>query len=393
MGVYPPFYPRGAVETLPQETGPSRGRGELARMSRAPASHGLDEGRLRLAWRHVCEGGLRGVYGAAVLGVARHGATAFLDAWGTFAPVSEAKVTPDSLFDLASITKPFVGAALLSMVEDGLLSLEDSLAQTLPDAAGCPAQSVQVCQLATHVSGLPHWRPLYRLASASDALRSVVNAPLLSPPGSRYVYSDLGYILLGEIVARAAGAGLEEVLTRRVFEPLGLKSLRYLPPGSVPVSVVPTGNCEWRPARTLCGEVHDANAWRLGGIAGHAGLFGTAADLLTFGSAMLGMEVGGARLLGPAARRLAQSNQLDWRIGGHSIGWFTHPNRMLPRGDLLSLSAFGHTGFTGTMLVCDPEYGLVVVLLTNRVLLSQDNTGIKGVRRRVLNAVASAVQD
>lgn len=363
-------------------------------MSCAPSSHGLDEDRLRLAWRHVCEGGLRGVYGAAVLGVARHGAIAFLDAWGTLAPAAEASVTSESLFDLASITKPFVGAALLSMVEDGLLSLEDSLAQTLPDAAGCPAQDVKVCQLATHVSGLPHWRPLYRLASPADALRSVVNAPLFSPPGSRYVYSDLGYILLGQILARAAGAGLQEVLARRVFAPLGLTSLRYLPPGSVPpAGVVPTANCEWRPARTLQGEVHDANAWRLGGVAGHAGLFGTAADLLAFGSAMLGMEVGGARLLGPAARRLAQSNQLDWRIGGHSIGWFTYPNRMLPRGDLLSVRAFGHTGFTGTMLVCDPEYGLVVVLLTNRVLLSQDSSGIKGVRRSVLNAVASAVRD
>jgi len=138
--------------------------------------------------------------------------------------------------------------------------------------------------------------------------------------------------------------------------------------------------------------VHDENALVFGGVSGHAGLFGTAADLALEASALVGTgEINGHRLLGMPTLRLVRTNQVDPAIGGHSIGWFTPPNGMLPRGDIFGDSLFGHTGFTGTMLVCDPPNQLVVVLLTNRVVNPKDNGGIARIRRRVLNIVASSI--
>lgn len=389
----------------------------------APEELGLDLRRLAIADAHTQAGVDDGTYPAAVLLVARHGKVAHHAAFGALQPGGK-PTRPDSLFDLASVTKPCVATALLTLVEDGKVSLTQTVQEALPEAKNTAVGPLTLRLLATHTSGLPPWKPLYKLAEPSPPaplpdsplrgrekggenktriLAEILRTPLHHPPGTHYVYSDLGYLLLGEIVERASGMALDQYLHARLFVPLGMKETGYLPLRGLPSSesaggatrrgrIAATANCPMRPGKTLVGEVHDANAHAFGGVAGHAGLFGTAPDLAVLVSALTGSGAAkGHRLLGLPTLRLARTNQTTPDVGGHSIGWFTPPNGMLPRGDLLGDTAFGHTGFTGTMVVCDPAYDLVIVLLTNRVMNPDDNGGIQRVRRRVVNAVASAV--
>lgn len=358
----------------------------------APADVGLDARRLGVADAHIRAGLEEGVFPAAVLLIARHGRIAHHRAFGHLHEGGKS-TRPDTIFDLASLTKPCVATGLLTLVEDGAVSLAQRVEEFLPEAKGTPIGPLTIRQLATHTTGLPPWKPLYKHGQGHQVqLAEILRTPLRSPPGTRYAYSDLGYILLGEIVARAGGKTLDQYLHARLFAPLGMKDTGYLPAATRRGRIAPTANCPMRPDRTLIGEVHDANAHAAGGICGHAGLFGTAPDLALLATALVGEgEVNGCRLLGRPTLRLAQTNQIDPDIGGHSIGWFTPPNGMLPRGDLLGDTAFGHTGFTGTMIVCDPAYNLIVILLTNRVMNPDDNSGIQRARRRVMNAVASAI--
>jgi CubicO group peptidase (beta-lactamase class C family) len=358
----------------------------------APADVGLDARRLAVADGHIRAGQDEKVYPAAVLLVARHGQIAHHRAFGHLHDGGK-PTRPDTIFDLASVTKPCVATGLLTLVEDGKVSLAQTVEDFLPEAKGTPIGPLTIRQLATHTTGLPPWKPLYKHGQGREAqLAEILRTPLRSPPGTHYAYSDLGYILLGEIVARAGGMNLDQYLHARLFAPLGMKDTGYLPAATRRSRIAPTANCPMRPDRTLIGEVHDANAHASGGVSGHAGLFGTAPDLALLATALAGKgEANLYRVLGIPALRLAQTNQIAPDIGGHSIGWFTPPNGMLPRGDLLGDTAFGHTGFTGTMIVCDPVYDLVAILLTNRVMNPDDNGVILRVRRRVMNAVASAI--
>ncbi|MGC8668711.1 MAG: serine hydrolase domain-containing protein [Chthonomonadales bacterium] len=362
----------------------------------------LDAARLAMADRTLHQGLQDQVYSAAVLLVAHCRRVVHVSSFGTTQPGGGYPVGADTLFDLASLTKPVVALGLLALVEDGVLSLGDPLEAVLPEAAGTPVAAVTLRHLATHTSGLPPWRPVYRAGLSAtgtpepDARRRMLDETLRIPlhdvPGTRYAYSDLGYLLLGEAVSRAAGMGLQEYLRGRIFNALGLEDLGYLPSAGQSERIAATANSSIRPGRMLIGEVHDENAWVFGGVAGHAGLFGTAKDLAVLAIALAGDGTAeGRRLLSLPALRLCRTNQLAPAVGGHSIGWFTPPNSMLPRGDLLSEAAFGHTGFTGTMIVIDPVEELAVVLLTNRVVNPADNGGIQRIRRSVLNAIASAI--
>jgi len=352
---------------------------------------GLSPRRLALADDHVQRGHEEEVYTAAVLLVARGGRIAHQRAFGTLAPDGPPART-DSLFDLASLTKPHTAAAVLTLVEDGRVSLAGEVAEWIPETKGTPLASLTLRQLATHTSGLPAWRPLYRSGNRQAMLAEILATPLQNPPGTRSVYSDLGYILLGEVVARASGMPLDQYLHSRILAPLGMKDTGFLPAPTRRSRIAATANSRNRPDQRIVGEVHDENAHAFGGVAGHAGLFGTAGDLAILASALAtDGEIGGHRVFGLPTLRLIRTSQVEPGVGGHSIGWFTPPNPMLPRGDLLPDTTFGHTGFTGTMVVVEPASQLVVILLTNRVINPADGTGIARVRRRVLNAVASAI--
>ncbi|HZT42203.1 MAG TPA: serine hydrolase domain-containing protein [Chthonomonadaceae bacterium] len=355
---------------------------------------GMDGERLREVEDLIEQGREEGLYPAAVYMVVRHGKVAAQGAFGFAQPEATPPVpaTLETIFDMASVSKPITATLLLQCVERGLVHLGMTVAYFLPEAKEAPVGPVTLRQLATHTSGLPAWKPLYKTEAAS-ALEAILTMPLETEPGTHYVYSDLGYILLGEILARVTGKSLDRLAQEAIFAPLGMTRTGYCPDVSLHPEIAATANCSWREGRTLVGEVHDANAHSLAGVAGHAGLFSTAPDMARFARALLYAPPDLPVILHPRARRLAAENQIDPAIGGHSIGWFTPPNGMLPWGDLLSSHTFGHTGFTGTLLMLDPKTNLILLLLTNRVYQPGEGTGVLRLRRLFANLVAGAIMD
>jgi CubicO group peptidase (beta-lactamase class C family) len=302
-----------------------------------------------------------------------------------------------TIYDLASLTK-VVGltTVVMMLVEKGKLDLDAPVTRYVPEfTAG--GDSVSVRQLLTHSSGLPAWLPLYREVHSRAEMFARVNATALeAAPGSRMVYSDLGAILLTEIVERIAGQRLDRLLERRVFQPLGMRDTRFNPPARLRSRIAPTENDPWR-GRVLRGEVHDENAAAMGGVSGHAGLFSTAADLVRFAQMMLrgGRAPAGPR--GGARPRLLDSATIaafttvqNPALSGRALGWDT-PTPGSSAGTRLTARAYGHTGFTGTSMWIDPGQDLFVILLTNRVHPTRQNEQILAIRPRVADlAVAAA---
>ena len=223
-------------------------------------------------------------------------------------------------------------------------------------------------------------------------------------PGTKSVYSDLGLILLGAVVERLAGAPLAELAQARVTGPLGMKDTLYRPPAELQPRIAPTENDPWR-GRVLRGEVHDENAFALGGMAPHAGLFGTAPDLARFASMLLDEGRGpGQRLVSRATLELF-TERAGVPLATRALGWDTPANETGERsstpgapgytaaGSLLSPRSFGHTGFTGTSMWMDPERELYVILLTNRVHPTRENNGIRAVRAQVADAAVRALEE
>ena len=197
-------------------------------------------------------------------------------------------------------------------------------------------------------------------------VRAVLTTPPLRGPGLGFTYSDTGYILLGEIVARVSGQGQDAYFRENIAGPLGLTDTGYRPASGLHARLAPTGK-DVGP-----GEVHDPRARDLGGVAGHAGLFGTAQDLLTYAEAV---RTGGGAVLSRAAVARMAVSQIPASVGGQSYGWFCAGNDYLPQGDFFSDAAFGHSGFTGTVLLVDPAYDVSLVLLTNRVV-NEERTAV-----------------
>lgn len=273
-------------------------------------------------------------------------------------------VTAETCYDLASLSK-VLGTlpAVLKLVDVGEMRLEDPVRRFFSNAGWFQNPSlgdVTVQQLLTHTSGLPAWRPLYATAcSRLSALGSVLQTPLEHPAG-RVVYSDLGFMLLGATVERVSGVRLDAFTRTHVFGPLGMKATAYGVPAGA--SVAATEDCGWR-GRLLAGEVHDENAFAFGGVAGHAGLFGTAADVARYAQAWLrlGAPFASPGLLRTAVREHARDGDLRRALGWGLAGADSSA------GSRASPAAYGHTGFTGTSVWIDPVRERFAVLLTNRV--------------------------
>ena len=301
--------------------------------------------------------------------------------------------TPDqhTIWDIASLTK-VVGmtTALMQLVEQGKVDLDAPVQRYLPRFAGPGKDAVRVRHLLTHSSGLPSWRAIYKEAASPEAALPLVYAtPLDTAPGLRYVYSDLGAILLGQIVERVSGQRLDRYLEQHVFRPLGMTETMYLPPEPLRERVAPTEVDPWR-QRHLRGEVHDENASALGGVSGHAGLFSTGHDLARFARMLLnGGRLDGARVVQEGTLRRFTAPQ-DTAVSRRGLGWETATGQN-SGGRRLSARAFGHTGFTGTSLWVDPERDAFIILLTNRVNPTRENRKIGGVRVRLADAVMAAL--
>jgi len=322
----------------------------------------------------------------------RHGEIFVHEAMGTID--GHRKNSVETIYDLASITKPMATAAsVLRLVEDGKLTLMQTVAQLLGEGVAEKLGPVTVGQLLTHTSGLPAHAKLWEARRGLDRAVEAITKLDCASPGSKYEYSCLGFILLGKIVEVVTGRTLDEVARQEVFEPLGLRSIGYRPARELQARIAPTRSLEIvlqeDSAEKACvGVVNDGNARGIGGVSGNAGLFGTAMDVARFGQEMLSGD-----FFGEPTRRRILVNQVRPEIGGHTLMFFARPNPLCPSGDLLSESAVGHSGFTGNVLTIDPEYELVVVVLTNRVYLDPaDGSKWLTVRRKFLNAVAASLK-
>jgi CubicO group peptidase (beta-lactamase class C family) len=299
--------------------------------------------------------------------------------------------TTETLWDLASLTK-VVGmtSAMMQLVESGRVQLDAPVQRYLPEWKIPHAELVTVRHLLTHQSGLPAFKQYYKLNLAPDStLALFMTTPLDTLPGVRMVYSDIGAILLGKIVERVSGERLDAYLERHVFEPLGMHDTRYRPSTSELPRIAPTEIDPWR-GRHLRGEVHDENAFALGGVSAHAGLFSSAHDLDRLARAYLsGGALGRGRLAREATIRQFTTVQ-DSTFSSRALGWDT-PSETSSAGHFMKRPAFGHTGFTGTSLWIDPAHDVYVLLLTNRVNPTRAHTGIGRVRVAVADAAMRAL--
>lgn len=331
-----------------------------------------------------------GVFTAAAVAVGRHGRLVKLRGYGR---VQGRPVDPiTTLFDLASLTK-VVGTtpAVMALVDDGKIKLETPVYRYLPQFRGGGRGDVTVWNLLTHTSGLPAGDDLYgETADPDAAFRMVLRTDLVREPGARVEYSDFGMILMAEVVHRRADEPVDRFVARRVFAPLGMRTTMYEPPLVWWNRTVPTALESERPY-TVREVVHDGNAFRLGGVAGHAGLFSTAGDLSVYAQTLLnGGSYGYRRIWSPRTVQAFTTKQKNTET--RALGWDT-PARKSSSGDYFSARSYGHTGFTGTSIWIDPERDLFVVLLTNRTYDSGTAGQILEIRGAVADAAARSITD
>lgn len=350
-----------------------------------------------------------GDFPSAVYLIAQDSEVIFSDAFGHSA-VEPYRIANkfDTIYDLASLTKPLITGMLCARrIELGELTLDSSVSHYLPEFDRTDKQMITIRELLTHSSGLPAWRPLYLLAEDEPdrAAGAIANLDLEYKPGTRVVYSDLGFIALGILLTRIIGHPLVEIARNEIIEPLGLRQTFFNPEEALQTEIAAceTGNvyerdmCEQTKAgayenlrrRLIWGEVHDGNAYFLGGAAGHAGLFANARDTLAMAQQFL---AGSSKLLIPATCELFRTNMTKGLEESRSLAWQLAETKESTAGLDLPPDSFGHTGFTGTSLWIDPEPRRVFILLTNRTHARQlPFANINAVRRRFHSLAVAAL--
>ena len=333
---------------------------------------------------------LQGHTPGAVVIVGHEGKVVYRKAFGSrsLEPTIE-PMTVDTVFDMASLTKVMATtSSVMRLVQLGQIKLNDPVAKYIPEFAQNGKEDVTIRQLLTHYSGLradidlkPDW------TGQAEAFRLANAEKLVSPPGSTFLYSDINFIVLGELVQRVSALGLNQYAEAFVFSPLGMTTTRYLPPQSWFLRIAPTEK-DNRSGLMLRGVVHDPTARQMGGVAGHAGLFSTADDTAKFAQALLN---GGAPVWSrPIVEKMTTPQQPPNLTVVRGLGWDIDSPFSSNRGELLPVGSYGHTGFTGTSLWIDPTTDTYIVLLTNAVHLKQGN--VIALRTEVATAVTGALQ-
>jgi beta-N-acetylhexosaminidase len=332
----------------------------------------------------------------AVLAIVFEGRTAFAPFGKQTYDAGATPVAEQTIFDLASLTKAVVTATLVAQeVEPGKMNFDAPVAAYLPEWLGhersTARQSVTIRHLLTHTSGLPAHVDFFKLAkSKSEIIARSLREPLEYEPGTKSLYSDLDFMILGEILERITGKPLDLLAQERIFAPLGMRNSVFNPTRDLRARVAPTEHDATFRKRLVHGEVHDENAFAMGGVAGHAGLFSTAGDLAIFARAMLNRgSIGSQRILRPATvSEITKAQPLSGNT--RTLGWMV-PTENSSSGRYFSKSSYGHTGFTGTSLWIDPEKDLAVILLTNRVYPTRENDKITAVRPAVHDAIVESL--
>jgi len=349
---------------------------------------------------------------AAELVIRQNGAVVHDVAMGFLDPETKTHpVNAETLFDLASVTKLFTTAAFMTLVEQGRVSVDEPVRSVLPEFSGVrpiqpyenpldwgktvsvtdqpgtvDADKVTFRNLLAHNSGLPAWRAFKDQPDAESAIRLALGTFFSYPTGERVVYSDVGLILLGLAIGRLTGSPLEETIYQRVTKPLGLNA-HFQPAAPLESSqnIAPTEFCKWR-GRRIVGEVHDESAWRLGGAAGHAGIFSHARDVAAFGQSFLDASLLRRETVADMTR--VQAEFESTRRGLGFALWSPDPEAS---SNPFSPATFGHTGFTGTSLWIDPSRSLVVALMTNDVYGGREGRGIADLRVQIHRAIVERI--
>lgn len=305
-------------------------------------------------------------------------------------------MAPDTIFDLASLTKNIATTtAVMLLVRDGLVSLDDPVAKHLPPFADRDKGAVTIRHLLTHSAGLKPWRGFHELLIQRERktgerqigtpegrawiIDRVLRSGLVHETGEAAVYGDLDFVALGALVEEVTKAPFDRWCAQQIFEPLGMKDTRFLPvpvdgsdaaglPDALKRRIAATENCPWR-ERIIWGEVHDPNAFAMGGVAGHAGLFGTAADVMRFAQVFLDAWHGRSELLPPDLVRAFSERQRIPATSDWALGWDTPTAGSSSSGRYFGEKSVGHLGFTGTSMWIDLEREAIVVMLTNRIHL------------------------
>jgi uncharacterized protein YbbC (DUF1343 family)/CubicO group peptidase (beta-lactamase class C family) len=376
-----------------------------------PASQGFAAEHLARMDEVIAESITKKELPGAVVLVGRHSKVVWRKAYGARAiePQREA-MTTDTIFDLASLTKVVATTtSIMILIEQGKVRLNDPVVQFIPEMKGEGRDAVTIEQLLTHMTGFaPDFDLRDRWTGYDEAMKRLYREPLRNPPGTRFVYSDINYIALGEVVHRVSGLTLDEFARRNIFAPLGMRDTGFKPEAKLRARIAPTekrrGQMNYlgdsgsdagsEGDQWLRGQVHDPTSFRMNGVAGHAGLFSTADDLAIFCQMLLnGGVYNGTRILSPLTiAMMTQPHAVAESGAARGLGWDIASSFSANRGDLFPLGSFGHTGFTGTSIWIDPASDSFVIFLSNRV--HPDGKGDVGaLRGRVASIVASSIVD
>ncbi|HWR34296.1 MAG TPA: serine hydrolase domain-containing protein [Clostridia bacterium] len=352
------------------------------------------DARFASAFDLVTEAIANHAFPSAVLAVTHRGQLIIWRAFGRFTyDAGSPHVSPTTVYDLASLTKVVATTSMAMLLfERGLLDIEAPVVAIAPEfAAGSSdprRKSITVRMLLAHSSGLPAYEQLYNRASTRDTLiASAMTMPLKADPMTHAEYSDIGFIILGELLSRVANESIDRFCSREVFAPLEISSAAFCPPAEWRRHIPPTVDDRDFRMRVVQGEVHDENASVMGGVSGHAGLFASAYDVALFAHCML---AGGAPVVRPATVNMFTRRESLPPGTSHALGWDT-PSQPSQSGRHFSPRSYGHLGYTGTSLWCDAERQLSVTLLTNRVWPDRSSQAIKQVRPSVHDAIVEAL--
>ncbi|WP_183041116.1 serine hydrolase domain-containing protein [Salipaludibacillus neizhouensis] len=294
----------------------------------------------------------------------------------------------DTIYDMASITKIFTSIASLQLLEKGLIELDEPVTSYIPELND---DSITVRHLLTHTSGLPPWLPIYTYETIEERIQTVYEAETVNEPGTTYGYSDLNLIVLGKIVETVSGESLDEYIFNSITDPLGMNDTMFNPSSDIQSRIAATEPQPYLDRGMVWGSVHDENAFSLDGVAGHAGIFSTAKDIAILSQTILnGGKYEQTRILKTDTVSEMLTNQITNESSlAQGLGW--HLDRSWFMGAMSSPVTAGHTGFTGTSFVIDPEREAIVILLTNRVHPTRTAGSINPWRQEVVDKVVNAI--
>lgn len=334
----------------------------------------------------------------AVLLVQKDGNIIHQKAFGYYTyDTSSGRTSVNTMYDLASLTKvTATTTATMICYDRGLFKLEDKVAEYLPEFGVHGKQNITIRNLLVHDSGLRPDIPSYKAFDSvankeKGVMNEIYNDTLIYPTGTKMVYSDLNFILMGKIIEKVTGTSLAKFCEKNIFKPLGMNSTMFNPPDSLVYRIAPTEFDNYWRHRQIKGTVHDETSQLLGGVAGHAGLFSTADDLAKLLQMLLNKGIyQGRRYINASTVGMFIKKQSD--LSSRALGWDTKSPRHSSAGNLFSDLSYGHTGFTGTSVWTDPTRNLFVVFLTNRVYPTRKNIKIRKVRPEVHTAVIEALE-